>query len=333
MTIKKRYFAFVLVMFTLFTLFFTSCTKVLGPTKVEIEDSVRHYLPVVLGDDVRMVWVIKNVGNESLVIKDIQPSNGSIEFKSLETSLIPPGGEEKIYVVFHSSKNVGYAEHKIRVFGNIEPDGVAEMRFDIHIVRPTLDRTDYEEIYFDKESDEVEEEAFKKSRLNKAYYTDADSLDYVDVPIPEDSTQYYRTVRELFRTGELKTTPKGSKSNEEKTIDFKEFKVGEANGKYTDAIFFLPRNTAVNNDNFIDEIVIWYNNHSDKTIYLKGFADKETGNAEMNFKLAGQRIKSVTDMLIRKGVPASKIKAQTYGTIFQPFTESSRNRCVIVDIE
>ena len=73
MMVKKRYFAFVFVMLKLPAVFFSSCKKILGPTKVEIEDSVRHYLPVVLGDDVRMVWVIKNVGNENLVIKDIQP--------------------------------------------------------------------------------------------------------------------------------------------------------------------------------------------------------------------------------------------------------------------
>ena len=69
MMAKKRYYAFAFTMLILPTfVFFTSCKKILGPTKVEIEDSVRHYLPVVLGDDVRMIWVIKNVGNENLVI-------------------------------------------------------------------------------------------------------------------------------------------------------------------------------------------------------------------------------------------------------------------------
>jgi len=330
--IKKRYFAFLFVMLTLPVVSFTSCTKIIGPTKVEIEDSVRHYLPVVLGDEVRMVWVIKNVGDESLVIKDIQPSNGSIEFKSLETGLVPPGGEERIYTVFHSSKNVGYAEHKIRVFGNIEPDGVAEMKFDIHIVRPTLDRTDYEEVFFDNE-DRIESEAFNKARLNKAYYTDADSSDFVDVPVVEDSTQYYRTIRELFRKGELKPNHKDNQNNEEKAIDYKDFEIGESGGNYKDAIFFLPHKTEVYNDNFIDEIVIWYNNHPEKTIYLKGYADKETGNAELNLQLAGQRIKNITDLLTRKGVAANKIKSHAYGDTFQPFTESSRNRCVIVDIK
>lgn len=330
MMFKTRYIALVFMMLTLPAVFFTSCTKILGPTKVEIEDSVRHYLPVVLGDDVRMVWVIKNVGNENLIIKDIQPSNGAIEFKSIESTLIPPGSEEKVYLVFHSSKNVGYAEHKIRIFGNIEPDGVAEMKFDIHIVRPTLDRTDYEEIYFDHESSRVEEEAFKKARLNKAYYTDDDPIDPVDEPEPEESAQNSRVVKELQRNGE---GMQNKESNGEKSISYKDFQAGESNGAYTDVIFFMPRKTEVTNENFIDEIVIWYKKHPSKTIYLRGYSEKETGKDQTNLQLASQRINNVIDLLTRKDIPANKIKSQAYGDTFQPFKEKDRNRCVIVDIK
>lgn len=330
MMFKTRYIALVFMMLTLPAVFFTSCTKILGPTKVEIEDSVRHYLPVVLGDDVRMVWVIKNVGNENLIIKDIQPSNGSIEFKSIESTLIPPGSEEKVYLVFHSSKNVGYAEHKIRIFGNIEPDGVAEMKFDIHIVRPTLDRTDYEEIYFDHESSRVDEEAFKKARLNKAYYTDDDPIDPVDEPEPEESAQNSRVVKELQRNGE---GMQNKESNGEKSISYKDFQAGESNGAYTDVIFFMPRKTEVTNENFIDEIVIWYKKHPSKTIYLKGYSEKETEKDQTNLQLASQRINNVIDLLTRKDIPANKIKSQAYGDTFQPFKEKDRNRCVIVDIK
>jgi len=330
MMFKTRYIALVFMMLTLPAVFFTSCTKILGPTKVEIEDSVRHYLPVVLGDDVRMVWVIKNVGNENLIIKDIQPSNGAIEFKSIESTLIPPGSEEKVYLVFHSSKNVGYAEHKIRIFGNIEPDGVAEMKFDIHIVRPTLDRTDYEEIYFDHESSRIEEEAFKKARLNKAYYTDDDPIDPVDEPEPEESAQNSRVVKELQRNGERM---QNKESNGEKSISYKDFQAGESNGAYTDVIFFMPRKTEVTNENFIDEIVIWYKKHPSKTIYLRGYSEKETGKDQTNLQLASQRINNVIDLLTRKDIPANKIKSQAYGDTFQPFKEKDRNRCVIVDIK
>lgn len=334
MIVKRIIVVVAFVIFALPIILLTSCTKVIGPTKVEIIDSVRHYLPVVLGDDVNMLWVIKNVGDQTLVIKDIQPSNGSIELASIEYGLIPPGEEERILTIFHSAKNVGFAEHKIRIFGNIEPDGVAMVRFDINIVRPTLDRTDYEEIFFDNEV-RYESEAFKKARLNKAYYTDADSLDFIDVPSVEDTTQFDRNIRGLFHRSELKSNQNISNSNNNKgtTINYKDFEIGEKDGKYKDAIFFSPQKTNIYNDNIIDEIVIWYNNHPGKTIYLKGFADKETGNAKLNLQLANQRIKNIADLLTRKGVAVNKIKSQAYGDSVQPFTENSRNRCVIVSIE
>ena len=330
MRVKRAIIFLSFFIFALSTFYLTSCTKILGPTKVVIEDSVRHYLPVVLGDDVYMVWNIKNVGNENLVIKDIQPSNGSIELTSMGSGLIPPGGEERFFIVFHSSKNVGYAEHKIRVFGNIEPDGVAEMKFDIHIVRPTLDRTDYEEIFFDTEN-RIESEAFKKARLNKAYYTDADSSDYVDTPTKEDSTQNYRTARDLFRTNGLNANQ--NKIDEGKTTNFKDYQIGALDGMYRDVFFFLPRRSDVNNDNLIDEMVIWYKSNSNKTVYLRGYADNETNNSKFNKQLSDQRLKAVTSLLTRKGIPSDRIKVKSYGDSAQPFTEKSRNRCVIVEIK
>ena len=333
MIVKRIIVAVAFIIFALPTILFISCTKIVGLTKVEITDSVRHYLPVVLGDDVNMVWVIKNVGQEPLVIKDIQPSNGSIEFASIESALIPPGDEERILTIFHSAKNVGYAEHLIRIFGNIEPDGVAVMKFDINIVRPTLDRTDYEEIFFDTEM-RNDPRKFEQARLNKAYYTDADSLDFIDIPEVEDSTQYSRTIKGLFRNGEMKQNHKANNigNNNDKSINYKDFEIGELNGEYKDALFFQPHKTEIYDDNFVDEIVIWYNNHPGKTIYLKGYADKETGNAKINLQLASQRVKNIADLLTRKGVPANEINSQAFGDTVQPFSESSRNRCVIVEI-
>lgn len=201
---------------TLSSLAFDSCKKVLGPTEVEIDDSVRHYLPVVLGDEVRMVWVVRNIGKESLLITDIQPANGSIELKSIETGLIPPGGEERIFAIFHSEKNVGYAEHKIRIFGNIAPNGVKEMKFDIHIVRPSIGRTDYEEIYYDNATD-IDRESFNRGVLNRAYYTDADSTDYMDIE-EVNSLSVYQAAREKFlsdkgKSDSISTTTTTKKSN------------------------------------------------------------------------------------------------------------------------
>lgn len=142
-------------------MFTTSCEKVLHkslePTVMCIKDSVRHYYPIVLGDELSITCKISNKGTEPLAITDIQPSNFSIVLNSPMPKIIPPGGEEAVNFIFHSEKNVGFAEHKIRFFGNIIPDGVAMLTFDTHIVRPTVDKFDYEEVYFDRKRDLFDE--------------------------------------------------------------------------------------------------------------------------------------------------------------------------------
>lgn len=130
--------------------------KELKPTVMEIKDSIRHYYPIVLGDELSITCELANKGEEPLAITDIQPSNSSIVLNSPMPNIIPPGGIEYINFVFHSEKNVGFAEHKIRFFGNIIPEGVATLTFDTHIVRPTVDKFDYEEVYFDRKRDEFD---------------------------------------------------------------------------------------------------------------------------------------------------------------------------------
>lgn len=142
-------------------LMMTSCDKLLHkelkPTPVSIKDSIRHYYPVVLGDELSITCQLTNNGEEPLALTDIQPSNFSIALTSPMPSIIPPGATEHISFVFHTEKNVGYAEHTIRFFGNIVPDGVATLTFDTHIVRPTVDNSDYEEVYFKTKRDLLDE--------------------------------------------------------------------------------------------------------------------------------------------------------------------------------
>ena len=49
----------------------TGCRKVVGPTQVRVVDPVRHYLPILQGDILRMYWTICNDGPEPLVISEI----------------------------------------------------------------------------------------------------------------------------------------------------------------------------------------------------------------------------------------------------------------------
>lgn len=169
----------------------TSCHKKLEPTAIEIEDSIRHYPSTVLGDDIEMVYVVRNIGNEMLMISDIQPAVPTIEVDKANVDMIPPGEEALLKFVYHSDKNIGLARHIIRLFGNIYPSGVAEIIFDTHVVRPSIDLSDYEEYYHEKLKNDAES-ILDERKGAKEYLTDTitDGTDkindrnrYTDYPI------------------------------------------------------------------------------------------------------------------------------------------------------
>ena len=169
----------------------TSCHKKLEPTAIEIEDSIRHYPATVLGDDLEMVYVVRNIGNEMLMISDIQPAVPTIEVDKANVNMIPPGEEALLKFVYHSDKNIGLARHIIRLSGNIYPSGVAEIIFDTHVVRPSIDLSDYEEYYHEKLKNDAES-ILDEQKGAKEYLTDTitDGTDkinernrYTDYPI------------------------------------------------------------------------------------------------------------------------------------------------------
>lgn len=149
----------------------TSCHKKLEPTAIEIEDSIRHYPATILGDNIEMVYVVRNIGNEMLMISDIQPAVPTIEVDKANVDMIPPGEEALLKFVYHSDKNIGLARHIIRLFGNIYPSGVAEIIFDTHVVRPSIDLSDYEEYYHEKLKNDAES-ILDERKGAKEYLTD-----------------------------------------------------------------------------------------------------------------------------------------------------------------
>lgn len=169
----------------------TSCHKKLEPTAIEIEDSIRHYPATVLGDDLEMVYVVRNIGNEMLMISDIQPAVPTIEVDKANVNMIPPGEEALLKFIYHSDKNIGLARHIIRLFGNIYPSGVAEIIFDTHVVRPSIDLSDYEEYYHEKLKNDAEsildEQKGAKEYLSDTITDGTDKINernrYTDYPI------------------------------------------------------------------------------------------------------------------------------------------------------
>lgn len=133
------------IVMILMAVFFWSCRKEIGGTNVRIKDPVRHYIPLLQGDELQMIWKLYNDGPNPLIISDIQPACSAIKLISEKPSLIPKGDSAIMVFVYSSEENINLARHTIRVFGNILPDGMAEMKFDVTVVRPTPNHTDFEE--------------------------------------------------------------------------------------------------------------------------------------------------------------------------------------------
>lgn len=151
----------------------SSCKKKVGPTAILIQDSIRHYYTVLQGQELEMTFKVANIGETPLVITDIQPSCGCISSDKEEQNLILPGKEGRFKFVFHSEKYLGYVHHTIRLFGNMQPNGMAEMTFDTHIVPPYNASPDYEDVYREYVDKHNRFDDLTKAKDNqRGYWTD-----------------------------------------------------------------------------------------------------------------------------------------------------------------
>lgn len=142
---------------------------------VKVADSVRHYYPMTLGEELNIIYELTNVGADPLVINDIQPSCGCIIADEDNDLIVFPGKTIKLKFRFDSSKNIGEVDHTIRVYGNILPKGVAELKFDVNVVPPSAYTPDYEETYSNKQKEQRMsgiKDAVDGSSSEKGYYVD-----------------------------------------------------------------------------------------------------------------------------------------------------------------
>lgn len=168
---KYLWLAVAVAMVAVVTTALTSCRKTVNPTAIQIEDSIRHYPATILGDDLTMVYVVKNIGSDMLVITDVQPAVPTIEADKENATMIPPGKEGRLKFTFHTDKNVGLTRHIIRIFGNILPHGEAQIIFDTHVVRPSIDLSDYEEYYHDHLEQDNGGGTFNERNMDMEYTT------------------------------------------------------------------------------------------------------------------------------------------------------------------
>lgn len=133
---------------------FSSCKKTVMPTVV-VEDSIRHYSPMVLNDDLYLTYRVSNVGKEPFVITDVQPSSSSIIESKDNKHIILPGKSVDLQFRYNSARNRGQVHHTIRLFGNVVPKGVVTLEFSVNVVSPSGVEPDYEEVYHGKNGMQV----------------------------------------------------------------------------------------------------------------------------------------------------------------------------------
>lgn len=151
----------------------SSCRKEVGTTAILILDSTRHYYPIVMGEDLDITYRLANIGKEPLVITDIQPSCGCVTADGSTQQVVPPGKEAKLSFVFDTNKNTGYVHHRIRIFGNIAPNGMAQMEFDCNVVPPTTSSVDYEENFHERKAQELAvKDLVDGGQGRRGYWTD-----------------------------------------------------------------------------------------------------------------------------------------------------------------
>ena len=80
----------------------------------------------------------------------------------------------------------------------------------------------------------------------------------------------------------------------------------------------------------VEDIAAYLNKYPESKVVITGYADKGTGNAKINEKLAQKRSQIVADLLTNKfGIASSRITVDSKGDTVQPFEQNDLNRVSI----
>ncbi|ERI88874.1 hypothetical protein HMPREF1981_00190 [Bacteroides pyogenes F0041] len=146
-------------------------------TTIEIKDNYRHYYPIQAGQQLDIMFEIRNTGKKTLVLSDILTSCGCVVVKKSSVNTIPAGKTGHLILQYDSSKNIGYVKHYITLYGNFTNTHIKEVVFDVNVVPNALYTKDYEELHQEKKSKKGNTESLVDGDASqKGYYMDSDLL-------------------------------------------------------------------------------------------------------------------------------------------------------------
>lgn len=168
-----KYYACILLLFLVAV---TGCLDIKDQkTTLLVVDNNRHYYPVLQGQDLDIVFTVKNTGKVPFMLKDMIVSCGCLTSKKSSIDAIPAGKEGQLIMKFNSTKNVGYAKNYITLYGNFQKTDKIELIFDINVVPNSLYTKDYEELFQEEKNKGGKvKDMVDGQENNKGYYMDGD---------------------------------------------------------------------------------------------------------------------------------------------------------------
>ena len=99
----------------------------------------------------------------------------------------------------------------------------------------------------------------------------------------------------------------------------------------TENVFFAINSSKIrtSEEQKIEKLAEFMKNHADCKVTICGYADKQTGNTEINERLSKERAEAVAAMLKDKGIDSQRITVDHKGDTVQPFSTMEENRVSI----
>lgn len=99
----------------------------------------------------------------------------------------------------------------------------------------------------------------------------------------------------------------------------------------TENVFFALNSSAIRNAEKmkIEKLAEFMKEHTECNITISGYADKQTGNADINMRLSKKRAENVATQLKEMGIDSQRITVDYKGDTVQPFSTREENRVSI----
>lgn len=141
-------------------------------TTITIEDPIRHYFPVIQGQEQDIVIKVFNTGDNLLKISKVYPSCGCTIAKFPE-SAIAPGKFGLVELKYRSIKNIGYVGVYTTIVTNSKKRSETVF-FDLNVVPDADYIKDYEELHsLEKEKNGLAQTSSTDQPLKKGYTTNS----------------------------------------------------------------------------------------------------------------------------------------------------------------